>query len=63
MEFDLLFNSKVVHTHEYVSVVESAVNENILTIRQNTTADDFRDWFMNGTTFNRDIDDFDWIDK
>ena len=63
MEFDLPFNCKIVHSRESVDVLENVVNENILVIRQNMTADDFRDWYINGTTVNQDIDDFDWIDK
>ena len=63
MNFDLPFNYKIVHTHEYIAVQEREINEPIDVVRKLSSANDFRDWLMNGTTDNYSIDELDWMDK
>ena len=64
MVWDLPFNQKIVHTNEYISVIEGPVKEPIDVVRHNSSADDFRDWLMYGdTTDNVSMDELPWIDK
>lgn len=50
MTFDLRLNQSIEYIKESIEVLDEPVTENINTIKCNSTADDFRDWFMNGST-------------
>lgn len=63
MKFHLAFNEKIVHTHEHVQVVEREVTDTIDTIKRNSTADDFRNWLMNGTAEKYSLSEIDWLNK
>ena len=63
MEFRLPFNYKIVHTKEYPMVVEKEVNANISTVMHHSTADDFRDWFLNNDVERYSLDELAWMDK
>ena len=63
MDFNLPINYRVAHTNESIYVCEKEVNENILVIRNKSTANDFRDWFMNNDNTNYNTDEFDSIFK
>ena len=63
LKFDLSFNEKIVHTHEYIYVVEQPVKENIDVIKHNSTANDFRDWLMDGNYEPMSLDELDWLGK
>ena len=63
MIWHLPFNSKVVHTHEFISVIEHEVKEDIDYIRRHSTANDFRDWLFNGSNNPISLDELDWINK
>lgn len=63
MKFNLSFNERIVHTHETIVVVDSEVTAPIDIIKHNSTANDFRDWFINGDAKNYSIDELNWMDK
>ena len=63
MIWDLPFNKKIVSSSEHICVVEQPIKEAIDVVRHMSTANDFRDWLMNGTCEANSIDDSDWIDK
>ena len=63
MKFNLNFNERIVHTHEHIIVLDSDVTANIDEVKKNSTADDFRNWLMNGTNPIYSMNDIDWIGK
>lgn len=63
MKFKLSFNQCVDNIKETIDVDTNNVHENIDYIKSRMSADDFRDWLMNGTYEVNSIYDLDWIDK
>ena len=45
MEFNLAFNQKVIHSHTSIYVLEDNVIANFNEVKDNMTAQDFRDWW------------------
>jgi hypothetical protein len=63
MVYELSFNQKIVSSHEWIHVSEGEVIANISEIKNNSTCNDFRDWFMNGVNADYPIEDLEWLDK
>ena len=45
MTFDLAFNQKVIHMHEFIYVLDDDIVANFNEVKNNMTAQDFRDWW------------------
>ena len=45
MKFNLAFNQKVIHTHASICVLEDNVTANFNEVKNDMTAQDFRDWW------------------
>ena len=55
MEFNLAFNQKVIHTHESICVLGDDVVADFNEVKNNMTAQDFRDWWhKNECDINKD---------
>ena len=56
MNFNLGFNQNIIKTTESILVSNDLVVEKFDTIKNNSTASDFRDWFMNGESKQVNLD-------